>query len=122
MSATIVDFSPVKVILKDVTAGDDITIFMTVTQDGDPVDLTDYEFKCQFREQDGTLVYDMAEGSGITITPLIGKVDIVGEGSATENYTCDTTLNYDVQVVRPDGYKKTWISGTCKIIKQITTG
>ena len=121
MAAQILDLSSQIINLRNLTAGDDLRINMVIKQDGTPIDLTDYIFRCQFREQDGTLIYDLTEIAGITVTPLLGKVDILGDGTETEGYTCETTLYYDIEVTDATGYKKTWISGTCIIKPQITT-
>jgi len=119
MAAQIADFSPKKINLK-VTAGDDIVLPVTVKQDGDPVDLTDYVFRCQFRESDGTLVYDLTEGDGITVYPLLGKFDIIADGAETIGYDCETELKYDIDVVNPEGNRRTWIAGICTVSPQIT--
>lgn len=120
MAAQLADFSP-KIVNLKVTAGDDIFLPITVKQDGDPIDISDYVFHCQFREKDGTIVYDLTQGDGITIYPLIGKFDIRGDGAETAGYDCETELKYDIDVVDPNDNRRTWIAGTCTVSPQITT-
>src|SRR5690606_26649768 len=86
----------------------------------DPIDLTDCTIRAQFRFRTkiGTVVKDVYENNGITLTdPENGKFEI--DEFTPVDWEVDSYY-YDVQVTFPDGRIKTYVWGIVKIIQDIT--
>ena len=93
--------------------------FTVTDENGDPVDLTDYTITCQGRETTAStgLLWDLSDGSGITVTPATGVVKLT--------ITLDTTVTartgeYDVKAEDGDGNVSYPKYGQVKIIPAIT--
>jgi hypothetical protein len=108
------------------TRGDSARFLLTLTEDGDPLDLTDAEVwmtaKRHLRDTDADAVFQKSVGDGITITDDAGglaQVDLEpGDTSALP--TRVMRLHYDVQVKTQEDRVLTPISGTLTVSPDVT--
>lgn len=99
------------------TKGDTIRskTFSPVTVDTNPIDFTGVAICMQIRDTGSFLLKTLEIGSGIT---LVGT-----DGFTVEEFILDFegTAQYDIEFTFPGNVVKTWIKGTIKIEKDITS-
>lgn len=99
----------------DTFDGFQITITQTSEGTTTPINLLGTTITSKFK-QDGTVVLDLSEGSGITI------VDDEAGIFKIDSFTVPSTgmYEYDIQFVYADGSVKTYLRGSMKVVDQIT--
>lgn len=96
--------------------------FSMVYQDADeqPIDLTGTSIKMQIKEKPGgTTYWTGTAGSGLTVTPLEGRIDIHIPAATTSAFTFQSAV-YDVVITWSDTTKERLIGGTVKLIQGVT--
>jgi hypothetical protein len=88
-----------------------------------PIDLTGWTAKMQVKtRRAGTVKITLSGGSGLTVTPLDGQIDIRIESTATANLDC-AEYSYDLQIINPAdaNFQRTLIAGKLTVTPQTTT-
>jgi len=87
---------------------------------GTPIDLTGASIHIQFRFRckTGTIVKDVTDGNGITITDPLNGMFTLDEFTPVD-WEVDTYY-YDVEVTFLDGTIKTYVNGTVKVLQDTT--
>lgn len=91
--------------------------------EGQPINLTNYNVKCEVRDSFGGKIScaTAVPGDGITITPSTGKIAIDFVASKTIKFTVPKAV-WQVQLIYPDGVtKKTIASGYLNVGKAAVT-
>lgn len=88
---------------------------------GEPHDLTNCDVEMQIRQSPGaTVVLDLTQiPSGITITPLDGRITLYIPDTTTEALT-PQRYRYDLILVLADGRKQRLLEGKCVVNAGIT--
>lgn len=87
---------------------------------GNPIDLTGYAAKMQFRKSTGApVVLELSSPtSGITITPAQGRIDIAATAAQTALFV--SKLQYDLKLTPPDSHIAYPIAGEIDPYQRIT--
>jgi hypothetical protein len=108
------------------TRGDSERYLLTITEDGEALDLTDAELwmtaKRRHRDPDADAVFQKTTGAGITVTDAVGglaRVDLV-PGDTADLPARRVQLLFDVQVKLPGDRVLTPISGTLIVDPDVT--
>lgn len=117
-----ISLSPALVNFEELVQGDSLSFKITLTDDaGDPIDLTGTDAEMDVKRLDGSLVFTLIVGDGITFTdPGGGEMTIAVEPSETETLDPEYTYRYDVQWTNGTSVR-TLAWGTIQTIQQVTT-
>ncbi len=93
---------------------------MTVTlkdSGGNPIDLTGSTAQCSIK---ATLEATESFNAMLTITPLLGKVDVLIPSSVTSLLNAGDYV-WDLQLTNEDGNVRTYFAGDVKVYGEVTT-
>ncbi len=106
---------------KRFTQGAYWTLTLILADDnGNPIDLTGYTAKMQFRKSAGSpVVLELSSpSSGITITPSQGRIDIAATAAQTALFV--SKLKYDLKLTPSDNHVAYPIAGEVEPYQRIT--
>lgn len=87
---------------------------------GVAIDMTDYTAKMQLRQTyDDTLILELDETDGITITEAAGQMDIVIDSATTGTFDF-VNCKYDLVVTSQNNVATRVIEGICTLDKGVT--
>lgn len=107
--------------------GDSYEFRVTITLDGDTVDITGGDFtmtaKWDVADSDANAVFQKTVGDGITLTdPTNGVITVKLEPADTNSLPLHTVdLFYDIQYIDTDGDVHTVLNGTLQVQPDVTT-
>lgn len=120
--AQTISLSPAIVNFEGLVQGDSLSFKVTLTDDaGDPISLTGTDTEMDVKRLDGSLVFTLTDGDGITYTnPGGGEMTVSVEPADTANLDPEYTYRYDLQWTSGTSVR-TIAWGTIQTIQQVTT-
>lgn len=120
--AQIISLTPAITHFEELVQGDSLSFKITLEDDaGDPINLTGTTAEMDVKRIDGTLVFTLTVGDGITFTnPTGGEMTLLVEPSETNTLDPEFTYRYDVQWTNGTTIR-TLAWGTIRTLEQVTT-